>query len=385
MKRISILGSTGSVGTNTLAVVEAHPQAFQVVALAAGSRVDLLEEQIRRFRPRLVSVAGEAAAAELRRRLEGFPVEILWGAEGLLRVATAEEADLVVSAMVGSVGLLPTLQAIKAKKDVALANKEVLVMAGELVMAEVKAQGTKLLPIDSEHSAIFQCLERGGRRYLRRIILTASGGPFRTRPRESFAQITPEEALNHPTWNMGKKITIDSATLMNKGLEVIEAKWLFDLPVKKIEVVVHPQSIIHSLVEYVDGSMLAQLSITDMRLPILYALAYPERLESPLSSLNLTALSALTFEPLDLERFPCLSYAYWAAEAGGTLPTVLNAANEVAVELFLSRRIGFDEIPILIKNALDRHGRRAIRSLEDILEADREVRLELFAEYGFAS
>lgn len=385
MKRISILGSTGSVGTNTLAVVEAHPQAFQVVALAAGSRVDLLEEQIRRFRPRLVSVAGEAAAAELRRRLEGFPVEILWGAEGLLRVATAEEADLVVSAMVGSVGLLPTLQAIKAKKDVALANKEVLVMAGELVMAEVKAQGTKLLPIDSEHSAIFQCLERGGRRYLRRIILTASGGPFRTRPRESFAQITPEEALNHPTWNMGKKITIDSATLMNKGLEVIEAKWLFDLPVKKIEVVVHPQSIIHSLVEYVDGSMLAQLSITDMRLPILYALAYPERLESPLSSLNLTALSALTFEPLDLERFPCLSYAYWAAEAGGTLPTVLNAANEVAVELFLSRRIGFDEIPVLIKNALDRHGRRAIRSLEDILEADREVRLELFAEYGFAS
>ncbi|MFN3476304.1 MAG: 1-deoxy-D-xylulose-5-phosphate reductoisomerase [Candidatus Methylomirabilales bacterium] len=385
MKRISILGSTGSVGTNTLAVVEAHPQAFQVVALAAGSRVDLLEEQIRRFRPRLVSVAGEAAAAELRRRLEGFPVEILWGAEGLLRVATAEEADLIVSAMVGSVGLVPTLQAIKAKKDVALANKEVLVMAGELVMAEVKAQGAKLLPIDSEHSAIFQCLERGGRQYLRRIILTASGGPFRTRPRESFAQITPEEALNHPTWNMGKKITIDSATLMNKGLEVIEAKWLFDLPVKKIEVVVHPQSIIHSLVEYVDGSMLAQLSITDMRLPILYALAYPERLESPLSSLNLTALSALTFEPLDLERFPCLSYAYWAAEAGGTLPAALNAANEVAVELFLSRRIGFDEIPVLIKNALDRHGRRAIRSIEDVLEADREVRLKLLAEYGLAS
>lgn len=368
-----------------MSVVEAHPQAFQVVALAAGSRVGLLEEQIRRFRPRLVSVAGEEAAAELRRRLKGFPTEILVGEEGLLRVAEASEADLVVSAMVGSVGLLPTLQAIKAKKDVALANKEVLVMAGELVMAEVKAQGTKLLPIDSEHSAIFQCLERGGRRYLKRIILTASGGPFRTRPRESFAQITPEEALSHPTWNMGRKITVDSATLMNKGLEIIEAKWLFDLDVKEIEVVVHPQSIIHSLVEYVDGSVLAQLSVTDMRLPILYALAYPERLESPLPSLNLTSLSALTFEPLDLEKFPCLGYAYRAVEAGGTLPAALNAANEVAVHLFLERRVGFDEIPVLIKKALDGHGRRAIRSLEDVLEADREVRSKLLAEYGLAS
>lgn len=382
MKRISVLGSTGSVGASTLSVVEAHPQAFQVVALAAGSRVDLLEEQIRRFRPRLVSVAGEEAAAELRRRLKGFPTEILVGKEGLLRVAEASEADLVVSAMVGSVGLLPTLQAIKAKKDVALANKEVLVMAGELVMAEVKAQGTKLLPIDSEHSAIFQCLERGGRRYLKRIILTASGGPFRTRPRESFAQITPEEALSHPTWNMGRKITVDSATLMNKGLEIIEAKWLFDLDVKEIEVVVHPQSIIHSLVEYVDGSVLAQLSVTDMRLPILYALAYPERLESPLPSLNLTSLSALTFEPLDLEKFPCLGYAYRAVEAGGTLPAVLNAANEVAVHLFLERKVGFDEIPVLIRKAMDEHGWRPVRSLADVLEADREVRQRFTMEYS---
>ena len=385
MKRISVLGSTGSVGANTLAVVEAHSQAFQVVALAARSRVDLLEEQIRRFRPRLVSVAVEEAAEKLRRRLKGFPIEILWGEEGLLRVAEAPEADLVVSAMVGSAGLLPTLQAIKAEKDVALANKEVLVMAGELVMAEAKARGTKLLPIDSEHSAIFQCLERGGRRYLKRVILTASGGPFRTRPRQSFAQITPEEALHHPTWNMGRKISIDSATLMNKGLEVIEAKWLFDLSVKEIEVVVHPQSIVHSLVEYVDGSVLAQLSVTDMRLPILYALAYPERLGSPLPPLNLTVLSALTFEPLDLEKFPCLGYAYQAAEAGGTLPAALNAANEVAVELFLSKRIGFDEIPVLIKKALEGHGQRAVGSIEDVLEADREVRSKLLAEYGLAS
>jgi len=382
MKRVSILGSTGSIGVRTLDVIERHPEGFQVVALAAGRKVDLLAEQVLRFRPHLVSVATEEVAKELQRKLHRIPVEILWGEEGLVRVAKAEEADLVVSALVGSTGLLPTLAAIQAGKDIALANKEVLVMAGELVMAEARRMGVKILPVDSEHSAIFQCLGHGGRQYLKKIILTASGGPFRTRPKASFASVTPEEALNHPTWSMGRKITIDSATLMNKGLEVIEARWLFDLSLKEIEVIIHPQSIIHSLVEYMDGSILAQLSVTDMRLPILYALSYPKRLESPLPSLDLTALSALTFEPLDMEKFPCIGYAYEAAEAGGTLPTVLNAANEVAVQLFLERKVGFDEIPRLIRKAMDEHGRRPVRSLEDVLEADREVRQHLAMEYN---
>jgi len=381
MKRISILGSTGSVGVKTLDVIEAHPQAFQVVALAAKSNLDLLERQIRRFQPKLVSVATEEGARELKERLQGLPVDLGRGEEGLIEVATVGEADLVVSAIVGSAGLLPTMAAIQAGKDIALANKEVLVMAGELVMAEAKARGVMVLPVDSEHSAVFQCLERGGQRHLKRIILTASGGPFRTRPKQSFASITPEEALSHPTWNMGKKISIDSATLMNKGLEVIEAKWLFDLHVKEIEIVVHPQSIVHSLVEYVDGSVLAQLGVTDMRLPILYALSYPNRLESSLPSLDFTTLPALTFEALDLEKFPCLSYAYQAVGAGGTLPAALNASNEVAVDLFLSKRISFTEIPTLIRKGMEGHIRKAIHSLEDVLEADREVRLRLAQEY----
>ncbi|MBI3990479.1 MAG: 1-deoxy-D-xylulose-5-phosphate reductoisomerase [candidate division NC10 bacterium] len=382
MKRVSILGSTGSIGVRTLDVIERHPDGFQVVALAAGTKVDLLAEQVLRFRPHLVSVATEEAAKELQRRLPRVPVNILWGEEGLVQVARTEEADLVVSALVGSTGLLPTLAAIRAGKDIALANKEVLVMAGELVTAEARKMGVKILPVDSEHSAIFQCLGHGGRQYLKKIILTASGGPFRTRPKASFASVTPEEALNHPTWNMGRKITIDSATLMNKGLEVIEARWLFDLSLKEIDIIIHPQSIIHSLVEYMDGSILAQLSVTDMRLPILYALSYPKRLESPLPSLDLTTLAALTFEPLDMEKFPCIGYAYEAAEAGGTLPTVLNAANEVAVHLFLERRLGFDEIPLLIRKAMDEHGRRPVRSLEDVLEADREVRQRFTMEYS---
>lgn len=381
MKKVGILGSTGSIGVRTLEVIEAHPRDFQVVALAAGTKVDLLAQQVLKFKPRLASVATEEVAEALRQKVSAVPVEIVWGKEGLIQVATAEEADLIVSALVGSTGLLPTLAAIQAGKDIALANKEVLVMAGDLVMAEAKARGVRLLPIDSEHSAIFQCLGHGGRRYLKRIILTASGGPFRTRPKSSFVSITPEEALNHPTWSMGKKITIDSATLMNKGLEVIEAKWLFGLSLKEIEVIIHPQSIVHSLVEYLDGSILAQLSITDMSLPILYALSYPKRLEHPLPPLDLAAITALTFEPLDPARFPCLGYAYEAAEAGGTLPTVLNAANEVAVDLFLKRRIGFAEIPVLIRKAMDEHGRRAVKSIDDVLEADLEVRRRLAAMY----
>jgi len=374
MKRLAILGSTGSIGTHTLDVVAAHPERFQVTALAAGRNLELVEAQARRFAPRLVSVTGEADARELRRRL-GLPgVEVVWGPAGLLRVAADPEAEMVVSAIVGGAGLLPTVTAITAGKELALANKESLVMAGELVTAEAAARGRRILPVDSEHSAIFQCLADGGVERVRRIILTASGGPFRTRPQAEFARITPEEALNHPTWRMGKKISIDSATLMNKGLEVIEARWLFGLPVSQIDVVVHPQSVIHSMVEYLDGSILAQLGVADMRGPIQYALTYPDRCWNPAPRLELTALGGLTFEPADREKFPCLALACEAAEAGGSAPTVMNAANEVAVRRFLERRIGFDEIPTVIRKALDRHPRRPVRTVEEILEVDRAVR-----------
>lgn len=384
MKRLAILGSTGSIGTQTLSLVEAFPQEFQVVALASRRNVTLLAEQIRKFSPRLVAVEKEGAAEDLRRRLSGLEVEILWGPEGLVSLAIAPDVDLVVSAMVGTAGLLPTMAAIEAKKDVALANKEILVMGGELVMAAAKARDVRILPIDSEHSAIFQCLSGGRGEEIKRVILTASGGPFRDLPRERFAGISPEEALRHPTWSMGPKVTIDSATLMNKGLEVIEAKWLFDLKVSQIEVLVHPQSIVHSMVEFIDGSFLAQLSITDMRLPILYALSYPERRRNTLPTLDLTQISSLTFEPVDQEKFPCLSLAYWAAEVGGTLPAVLNAANEVAVSLFLAKRIDFNDIPSLVEKAMGAHKVRKLGSIEEALEVDRQVRHHLGAEFGIA-
>jgi 1-deoxy-D-xylulose-5-phosphate reductoisomerase len=300
-----------------------------------------------------------------------------WGTTGLLRAASDTGADLVVSAIVGSAGLLPTMGAIAAGKDVALVNKECLVMAGDLVTAEAQRRGIRILPVDSEHSAIFQCLEGRDASQLRRIVLTASGGPFRARPRATFASITPEEALRHPNWAMGKKITIDSATLMNKGLEVIEAHWLFGLPVTQVDVIIHPQSIIHSLVEFVDGSMLAQLGVPDMRVPIQYALTYPERRANAVPRLALESLAGLIFEAVDREKFPCLDLAYEAAQAGGSSPTVLNAANEVAVQRFLSRRIGFDEIPTLIRKALDAHPRQAVSSVEEVLEVDREVRRRL--------
>jgi 1-deoxy-D-xylulose-5-phosphate reductoisomerase len=289
-------------------------------------------------------------------------------------VATIPEADIVLAAMVGVAGLLPSLAAVKAKKDVALATKEVLVTAGELVMAEARANGVRLLPVDSEPSAIFQCLAGQNGAHLKRVYLTSSGGPFRTWPKGRFASITPEQALQHPTWVMGKKITIDSATLMNKGLEVIEASWFFGLEPHQIEVIIHPQSIVHSLVEFLDGSILAQMGVTDMGLPILYALSYPERLPAPLPSLNLKALSALTFEPVDHEKFPALRLAYQALAAGGTYPAALNAANELAVDLFLSRRISFPEIQALISSTMDTHQGRKIDSLADVLEADAEVR-----------
>ena len=377
MKRLAILGSTGSIGTSTLDVVEGYPDRFQIVALAAGANLDRLEPQVRRFTPRLVSVGSEAGARELRRRLGRAPTEVVWGTAGLLQAAADADADLVVSAIVGANGLLPTMRAVAAGKDVALANKESLVMAGHLLTAEAHARGTRILPVDSEHSAIFQCLAGNGMGGVRRIVLTASGGPFRTRSRSAMASITPEEALKHPNWSMGQKITIDSATLMNKGLEVIEAHWLFGLPVDRVDVIIHPQSIIHSLVEYVDGSLLAQLGVPDMRIPIQYALTYPERQPSMVPRLELEQLTGLTFEAVDREKFPCLDLAYEAALAGGSCPAVLNAANEVAVHRFLNRRIGFDEIPTLIRKALDAHPRRAVGSVEDVLEVDREVRRRL--------
>jgi 1-deoxy-D-xylulose-5-phosphate reductoisomerase len=374
VKRVSILGSTGTIGAKALAMIDPHPDSFEVVALAARSNIDLLERQIRHFSPRLVAVGTPEAAKTLKGRVADLPVEIEWGVEGLLNVATVPEADIVLAAMVGAAGLLPSLAAIKAGKDLALATKEVMVMAGELVIAEARAQGIRLLPVDSEPSAIFQCLAGHNSAHLKRVLLTSSGGPFRKRPKESFARITLEEALQHPTWVMGKKITVDSATLMNKGLEIIEASWFFGLEARQIEVIIHPQSIVHSMVEFMDGSVLAQMGITDMGLPILYALSYPDRLRTPLPALDLHALSALTFEPVDHEKFPCIGFAYQALAAGGTYPAALNAANEIAVDLFLSRRITFPEISILIAKALDSHRGRKIDSLEDVLDADREAR-----------
>lgn len=377
MKRLAILGSTGSIGTHTLDVIAAHPDQFEVAALAAGNNVELLVRQAERFRPRYVTVASESAGREVARRLAARRVEVGWGMDGLRRAAADTGADMVVSAIVGGAGLVPTVAALRAGKALALANKETLVMAGELVTAEARARGTRILPVDSEHSAIFQCLENGDPGEVRRIVLTASGGPFRTRPLEAFATIRPEDALRHPTWSMGKKITIDSATLANKGLEVIEAQWLFGLPVDRVDVIVHPQSVIHSMVEYVDGSVLAQMGTPDMRLPIQYALTYPGRRACPAARLTLETLGALTFEAVDRARFPCLDLAYEAARGGGSWPAVLNAANEVAVQRFLDRRVGFDEIPTIIRKALDAHPRRPVRTVEDVLEVDRQVREKL--------
>ena len=377
MKALAILGSTGSIGTSTLEIVSGLPQQFRVVALAAGSNLDRLAEQVRQYRPALVAVACESSARELVRRLGSAAPEVCWGPDGLRQVAADSGADMVVSAIVGAAGLVPTMAAVLAGKDLALANKESLVMAGELITREARARGVRILPVDSEHSAIFQCLGGNGAREVRRLVLTASGGPFRTRPRGTFATITPEEALRHPTWSMGKKVTIDSATLMNKGLEVIEARWLFGLPVRQVDVIIHPQSIIHSLVEYVDGSLLAQLGVPDMRVPIQYALTYPERHENAVPRLALDRLAGLTFELVDHEKFPCLDLAYEAAGTGGSAPAVLNAANEVAVHQFLACRIGFDEIATVIRKALDAVPGRSLGSTQDVLEVDREVRERL--------
>ncbi|MBW2693879.1 MAG: 1-deoxy-D-xylulose-5-phosphate reductoisomerase [Deltaproteobacteria bacterium] len=372
-KRLSLLGSTGSIGEQTLAVAAAAPERFEVVALGAGRNIEKLADQVRRFRPGLVSVADAAGAAELRERLGSQPVEMLVGDEGLKAVAEYP-ADLVVSALVGAVGLEPTLAAIRAGRDIALANKEVMVTAGALVLREVKAHDVALLPVDSEHSAIFQALCGQRIEDVERLILTASGGPFRTWTAEQIAGATIEQALNHPNWDMGPKITIDSASLMNKGLEVIEARWLFDIPPERVDVVVHPQSIIHSLVEFVDTSVLAQLGLPDMRVPIAVALAYPERIDLDLPVLDLPTLGRMDFETPDRKRFPCLELAFEALRADEAAPAVVNAANEISVAAFLDGRIRFPEIAetngAVLNSHVGRSGSRSLRDLADVDEAD---------------
>ena len=376
MKNISILGSTGSIGQSTLSVVARFPDRFKVVALAAGNNVDILEKQVRQFRPAMASVVSPLAAENLRKRCADVNLRIFSGVEGMIEVASTEEAQITVSAIVGTAGLVPTLAAIRAGKTIALANKEVLVTAGELVMAECKSRGVKLLPVDSEHSAIFQCLHVGANKDIRKLILTASGGPFRSFSKKDLAKATLAQALKHPNWSMGRKITIDSATLMNKGLEVIEARWLFDMKPDRIKVLVHPQSIVHSMVEYADGAVVAQLGMPDMKGPIAYALSYPERLDNVSPALDLAAVGTLTFEEPDLERFPCLAYAFNALEAGGSMPAALSAANEVAVKYFLEGKIEYADIARVIKATMDAHTPSPIRMVEDALKADLWARQE---------
>ncbi len=378
-KKISIIGSTGSIGRSTLDVVRGFADRFEVMALGAGVNVALLAEQIVEFSPRVVSVFDADSAKTLEKLLDGKSAkrpEILFGAEGYCRVAAFPESDMLVSAMVGSAGLLPTLAAIEAGKDIALANKETLVAAGELVTAAVAAAKVKLLPVDSEHSAIFQALQGNHHEALDRILLTASGGPFIKASRQELETVTPEAALRHPNWSMGPKITIDSATLMNKGLEVIEAHWLFGTPVEQISVHIHPESVVHSMVEFIDGSVIAQLGIPDMRIPIAYAMSYPERLKTSIPRLDLFRIRELHFYPPDMEKFPCLGLAFDACRKGATMPAVLNAANETAVHAFLGKRIGFYDIPCVIREVMDRHAPSAKPDLRAILGADAWARRE---------
>lgn len=372
MKKLAVLGSTGSIGVSTLSIAERFPERFRVVALAAGKNLSKLKEQVSRFQPEVVSLSSEEDARDLRLQLPNFRGEILWGDVGLQAVATHPEAEMIMAALVGAAGLAPTLSAIRAGKTIALANKEALVISGELMTREAKRHGVRILPVDSEHNAIFQALHGHQRTQVKRIILTASGGPFLHRPAQELAEVTIEEALKHPTWKMGSKITIDSATLMNKGLEVIEARWLFDVPPEQVAVIVHPQSIVHSMVEYIDGSVLAQLGIPDMTIPISYILSYPERLPlTHLPSLDLAAATQLTFFEPDFEKFSCLRLAYSALQQGGTCPAVLNAANEVAVENFLSGRIRFTDIAALNERVLQQHQVQPVSGLDVLLEADR--------------
>lgn len=374
MKSIIILGSTGSIGTNTLDIVQRFPEDFRVVGLTAGGNIEKLEAQIRAFNPEVVAVSTESSAAALRTRCAGLPVEILAGEEGIAQVAAMPGAELVISAIVGAAGLLPTLAAIRSGKYIALANKEPMVMAGKLMQEEARKHGVRIFPVDSEHSAIFQSLEGHRLEDVRRLILTASGGALWTLTKAQLQDVTPERALQHPNWKMGSKITIDSATLMNKGLEVVEARWLFNIGESRIDVLIHRESIIHSLVEYEDRSMIAQLGLPDMRTPISYAMRYPERMPLDLPSLDLTEIGKLTFCKPDHDRFPCLNLGYESLRIGGTMPAAMNAANEVAVDAFLNGGLRFIEIAEVIRNTMHAHTHREITGLEDALEADRWAR-----------
>lgn len=374
MKSIVILGSTGSIGTNTLDIVERFPDEFRVVGLTAGNNDEMLAEQIRRFRPQAVAMSTDAAAVRLRERCSGLPIEIVSGQEGLVRVASLPDAELVMSAIVGGAGLVPTLAAIRGKKHIALANKEPMVMAGQLMQEEARHAGVRIFPVDSEHSAIFQSLEGHRIKDVRRLILTASGGALWNLPKEALSDVTPERALQHPNWKMGAKITIDSATLMNKGLEVVEARWLFDIPESRIDVLIHRESIIHSLVEYEDRSMISQLGLPDMRTPISYAMRYPDRLPLDLPSLDLTEIGTLTFCKPDHDRFPCLRLGYESLRIGGTMPAAMNAANEIAVDAFLNGGIRFTDISDIIQSTMQAHIPQPVLSVEAALEADRWAR-----------
>lgn len=372
VKRIAILGSTGSIGTQTLEIVRDNPD-LQVVGLAAGGNVDLLEKQVREFHPRLVSLQSEAACKELRIRLADMDVQIVPDMDGLLAVAEMEDSEILVTAIVGMIGIRPTIAAIKKGKDIALANKETLVTAGHIIMPLAAKMGVSIFPVDSEHSAIFQSLQGENKDRISKLLITASGGPFRGRTRQELNWVQPEEALKHPNWSMGHKITIDSATLVNKGLEVMEAKWLFDVDLDQIQVVVHPQSIIHSMVEYVDGGIIAQLGTPDMKLPIQYALFYPDRRPMAGKRVDFYALGSITFEKPDMETFAGLKLAMRAATEGGSMPTVFNAANEKAVSLFLNRKIQFLQIPEVIELCMDAHHRIESPNVEEILRTEKET------------
>ena len=377
MKKITILGSTGSIGLNALSVIEKNPQRFQVEALAAGRNIKLLNKQIEKFKPKVVSVSTKESAYKLRETLNAkSKVKIFYDEEGLKDIASFPSADIVISAISGSAGLIPTIAAIEAGKDIALANKETMVMAGDIVTKKAIKKGVKIIPVDSEHSAIFQCLEGYNNRNIRRIILTASGGPFLNFTRKELEKVNLSQTLRHPKWKMGKKITIDSASMMNKGLEVIEAKWLFNVDIGDIDVLIHPQSIVHSMVEFIDGAFLAQMGVPDMKIPIAYALTYPERIMNDLPSLNLAKTGNLEFFKPDKKKFPCLGIAYAACLCGGTAPAVLNAADEIAVSAFMENKIRFIDLPEIIEKILSRHDSIKDPSLDDILQADLWARKE---------
>ncbi len=375
-KRVAVLGSTGSIGCQTLDVIDRFPDKFEIIGLAAGYNMDKLAQQVEKYRPRLVSIGKNEDISKLRDLLKG-KVRVTAGVEGMIEVAVLDEVDIVVTSITGTIGLIPTIEAIKAGKDIALANKETLVAAGELVMSLVRENGIRFLPVDSEHSAIFQCLNGEKRSEISKLILTASGGPFINKTREELLTVRVEDALKHPNWAMGRKITIDSATMMNKGLEVIEARWLFDIEFNQIEVLIHPQSIIHSMIEFVDGSIIAQMGMPDMRIPIQYALTYPDRWKNDFPRLNLLSIGKLSFQKPKTDVFPCLELAFEAGIQGGTMPAVMNAANEQAVAMFLEGRINFTDIPALIERVMVNHCMIPVPGLQEILQSDGWARDEM--------